>query len=62
MACIPGRECADRITAARFYRNVTWFRIAGYGLWLKWGSAPDLHIVRKTAHYAGRFRWRALKP
>lgn len=52
----------DRVTALRIFRELAWFRVRGYGLWLKWGSAPDLHVTRKTAHYVGPLRWKALRP
>jgi hypothetical protein len=50
------------VTALRVYRDLAWFRIRGYGLWLRWGRSPDLHITRTTAHYAGRLRWKVLRP
>ena len=53
---------SDHITALRVYHGLAWFRVRGYGLWVAWGGTCDLHIVRKTAHYAGRFRWRVLRP
>jgi hypothetical protein len=53
---------AARITGADASRDLAWFRIAGYGLWLKWGSGRDLHVTRTKAHYMGRLRWRVLRP
>ena len=50
------------MTGARIYRDVAWFRICGYGLWVGWGRSRDLHFTRKHAHYWGRFRWKALRP
>lgn len=50
------------ITAVRLARDLTWFRIRGYGLWLKWGRGPDLFTTRRTAHYLGRLRWKVLRP
>jgi hypothetical protein len=46
----------------QFTRRLAWFRIAGYGLWLKWGRERDLFTTRRTAHYIGRFRWKVLRP
>lgn len=51
-----------RVTALYVHRELAWFRVRGYGLWVKWGSAPDLHVTRKTAHYLGRLRWKVLRP
>lgn len=51
-----------RVTAIRVYRELAWFRVRGYGLWLAWGSHRDLFTTRKAAHYAGRFRWKVLTP
>jgi hypothetical protein len=52
-----GQRLVMRVT-----RDLAWFRIGGYGLWLKWGSSPDLFTTRKHAHYVGRFRWKPLRP
>lgn len=51
-----------RVTALRIHRNLVWFRIHGYGLWLKWGCGRDLYTTRRTAHYLGRLRWKTLRP
>ena len=50
------------MTGRYISRDLAWFRIRGYGLWLKWGSRADLFTTRKHAHYLGRFRWKALRP
>jgi hypothetical protein len=50
------------VTALRVSRELAWFRIRGYGLWVKWGRRHDLYTTRKTAHYAGRLRWKVLRP
>ena len=52
----------SRITALRVHRSLAWFRIHGYGLWLKWGRSPDLYTTKRTAHYVGRLRWKVLRP
>lgn len=51
-----------RITTACLTCDLAWFRVNGYGLWVKWGSRPDLHATRKHAHYAGPLRWKVLRP
>ena len=43
-------------------RELAWFRIAGWGLWVKWGRSPDVFTTRMYAHYVGRFRWKVLRP
>ena len=50
------------MTGRYISRDLAWFRIAGYGLWVKWDRGPDLFSTRKTAHYLGRLRWKALTP
>lgn len=50
------------VTAVQVTRNLAWFRVRGYGLWLKWGRGRDLFTTRKRAHYAGRLRWKVLRP
>ena len=51
-----------RVTGLRVVRELAWFRVRGYGLWVKWGSGRDLHTTRKTAHYLGPLRWKILSP
>ena len=51
-----------RVTALRAFPELAWFRALGYGLWVKWGRGRDLHTTRKTAHYLGPLRWKALTP
>lgn len=51
-----------RVTALRVFRELAWFRVRGYGVWVKWGRGRDLHTTRKTAHYLGPLRWKALRP
>ncbi len=53
---------AGRDTAIYISRDLAWFRVLGYGLWVKWGAGRDLFSTRKNAHYAGRFRWKGLTP
>ena len=47
---------------AQVTRDLAWFRIAGWGLWVKWGRTPDVFTTRMYAHYVGRFRWKVLRP
>ena len=49
------------VTAVHVSRRLAWFRVCGWGLWVKWSSDPDLFTTRQQAHYAGRFRWKALR-
>jgi hypothetical protein len=51
-----------RVTALRVFRELAWFRVRGYGLWVKWGRGRDLHATRMTARYLGRVRWKILRP
>ena len=56
-------KSADRITAIRATRELAWFRVRGYGIWLAWSKRRrDLFSTRQTAHYCGQFRWKALRP
>ena len=52
----------DRVVHARVTRNLAWFRVAGWGLWVKWGRDPDVYTVRLHAHRIGRVRWKVLRP
>lgn len=56
------RDDPSRVTVLRIHRHVAWFRIHGYGLWLKWGDGRDLYSTRRTARYVGRLRWKTLRP
>lgn len=58
----PPVPAPHRVTAIRVYRELGWFRVRGYGLWVKWGRRPDLSTTRKRAHYLGRLRWKILRP
>jgi hypothetical protein len=50
------------IASLQVTRNLAWFRVGGYGLWVKWGRSADLYSTRLNAHYAGRLRWKVLRP
>jgi hypothetical protein len=50
------------ITGLQACRDLAWFRVHGYGLWVKWGRSADLYSTRQSAHYAGRLRWKMLRP
>jgi hypothetical protein len=55
-------EMASSFTGIYTSRNLAWFRVRGWGLWLKRGPGHDLHDVRERSHYLGRLRWRVLRP